>query len=153
MSDHTYRAIDIAKWFVAWADPEDALTNMKLQKLLYYAQGHHLGSNGKPLFSDSLQAWSHGPVVPAVYHEFKRFGAAPIELDDSDDFTWDRIDDDTSFYLGQVWNTYGGFTAARLRNMTHEEAPWLNAWGEGDLRGSTIAVDDMRSFFAPAAQR
>ncbi|MEE2058276.1 Panacea domain-containing protein [Rhodococcus artemisiae] len=143
----TYSASTIAKWFVAWADDEDALTNMKLQKLLYYAQGHHLARYGRPLFDDEIQAWSHGPVVPSVYRQFKRFGAAPLELRDEDAFSWDDVDSETADYLGQVWNSYGGFTAARLRNMSHDEGPWIAAWGQGDSRDSEIGLASMTSFF------
>lgn len=65
----TYVATTTAKWFVDWANAEDAeLSNLKLQKLQYYAQGHHLAVYGQPLFADKIQAWSYGPVVPEVYH-------------------------------------------------------------------------------------
>jgi uncharacterized phage-associated protein len=78
----------IAKWFIAWTGQveEARLSNLKLQKLLYYAQGHYLATAGQPLFDDRIQAWSHGPVVPTVYHEYKKFGRDNIVLDDADDF-------------------------------------------------------------------
>src|SRR5580693_2299753 len=70
-----YPALTIAKWFIAWAEAEDEeLSNLKLQKLLYYAQGHYLAESGRSLFTDQLQAWSHGPVVPQVYYEYKDNG-------------------------------------------------------------------------------
>ncbi|MFD2419431.1 Panacea domain-containing protein [Amycolatopsis pigmentata] len=67
-----YNASTVAKWFVAWAEADDeaTLSNLKLQKLLYYAQGHYLALTGRPLFDDEIQAWSHGPVVPAVYRQW-----------------------------------------------------------------------------------
>src|SRR6478735_8493369 len=107
----TYRALDVARWFVAWAAEEDAdLSNLKLQKLLYYAQGWHLALRGEPLFREDLQAWSHGPVVPSVYRAFRDFGSGDILLDQPE-FDWDDYDPTTSELLVRVWNTYGGFGA------------------------------------------
>ena len=47
------------------------LTPWKLQKLLYYAQGHHLAEFGDPLFKDDLIAWEQGPIVPRCHHQLK----------------------------------------------------------------------------------
>src|SRR5579864_2329863 len=100
-----YPALTIAKWFIAWAEAEgDELSNLKLQKLLYYAQGHHMAAHGRPLFTEPIQAWSHGPVVPEVYHQFKAFGSSSIELPEDDPFTWAAVDPSTCRLLSKVWN-------------------------------------------------
>jgi uncharacterized phage-associated protein len=71
-----YTALEVAKWFTKWADFNDAdMTNMKLQKLLYYAQGQYLAEHEEPLFDEDIEAWSHGPVVPSVYRAFKEIEA------------------------------------------------------------------------------
>lgn len=143
-----YSALTIAKWLIAWADAEgDELSNMKLQKLLYYAQGHHLARRDAPLFREDIAAWSHGPVVPRVYHVYKRFGANSITMPDSDPFTWDEVDPDTAEFLGMVWNTYGGYSAGRLRNMTHEEAPWRKSWLDEDDPEKIITEREMGRYF------
>jgi uncharacterized phage-associated protein len=143
----TYPAMTIANWFVDWADAEDAeLSNLKLQKLLYYAQGHHLAVHGRPLFREDIQAWSHGPVVPAVYHTFKTFGAGPVSLADEDPFEWDDVDSSTSQFLAKVWNTYGGLAAWKLRNMTHAEPPWFDHFNE-DERYIVIPKEEIREYF------
>ena len=49
----------------------DDLTNMKLNKLLYFAQGYYLKKYGRPLFDNAIEAWEHGPVVPEVYSAYK----------------------------------------------------------------------------------
>ncbi|HCU95155.1 MAG TPA: hypothetical protein DHU96_21580 [Actinobacteria bacterium] len=154
MDTPPYSAMTIAKWFIAWAEAEDEeLSNLKLQKLLYYAHGHHLARYGTSLFTEQVQAWSHGPVVLSVYREFKRFGASSIVLPDSDPFTWDDVDPSTAQFLSQVWNTYGGFSAGRLRNMTHAEPPWRDNWRGEDDRGVVIPSADMQQYFSrlPAA--
>jgi len=56
-------------------DPGDTISNLKLQKLLYYAQGLHLAIyRGAPLFEEQLLAWNYGPVVECVYSRFKEYG-------------------------------------------------------------------------------
>ena len=66
-------AVDVARYFLAQSDDDagDIISNLKLQKLLYYAQGVTLALTGKPLFSDPIEAWQHGPVVPSVYRLYK----------------------------------------------------------------------------------
>lgn len=149
MTKHTAR--QVADWFLAWGDQNEATpTNLKLQKLLYYAQGHHLGAHGMPLFDDDIEAWAHGPVVRSVYHDLKRFGNGPIDVEDvlDADFDWDDfrdVEDD----LIRVWNTYGKYEAWALRNRTHREAPWKSTF-EHDKTYLVIPQDAMREFFAAA---
>jgi uncharacterized phage-associated protein len=143
-----YKAETIAKWFVAWAQSEDGdLSNLKLQKLLYYAQGHHLGRTGEPLFADRIEAWSHGPVVPAVYQSFKGYGSGDLSLADDDPFSWEDVSEETTQFLIDVWDRYGVFGAWQLRNMTHEEAPWKEAFQPNELH-IVISQDVLRKYFA-----
>ena len=59
----------------------DVLTNLKLQRMLYYVQGWHLGLYGSPLFDEPFEAWIHGPVIPEIYRHYQAFGFNPIESD------------------------------------------------------------------------
>ena len=133
---------------MAWADANEAdLSNLKLQKLLYFAQGEHLARfDGRPLFRDRIDAWQHGPVVKAVYHEFKGFGTGDITPDDDDDFEWSEVDGETTQFLIQVWNTYGRFGAWQLRNMTHDQSPWRDAF-DPELPDVEITRRSMLDFF------
>ncbi|MBH0778154.1 Panacea domain-containing protein [Nocardia bovistercoris] len=143
-------ALDFAKWFVAWAENIDAeVSNLKVQKLLYYAQGTHLAERGRPLFADPLEAWAHGPVVSNVYHEFKRFGKSPIDADAvlDDSFDWDDFKDAEPVLL-KTWDTYGSLAAWALRERTHRESPWRNAFDES--RTKTITADQLEAFFCRA---
>ena len=57
----------------------DLLTNLKLQKLLYYIQAWFLVKNqGQPLFKENIEAWQYGPVVREIYDKYKCFGRNPI---------------------------------------------------------------------------
>ncbi len=93
-----YTASHIAKWFLAYNrsmmqdSDADTISNLKLQKLLYYAQGIFLAINDEPLFEEPILAWAHGPVVESVYHEYKAYGSSGIEFDE--DFNFDSIESD-----------------------------------------------------------
>ena len=81
-----YDVKEIAKKIIAKTDIEhgDTISNLKLQKMLYYMQGFHLAFFDTPLFDDEIYAWQYGPVVPSVYNEYKRYNAKAINLPKGD---------------------------------------------------------------------
>lgn len=126
MSERT--GLQVAKWFLAYnrnaANDEGAeyISNLKLQKLLYYAQGCFLALKDRPLFSDPIVAWQHGPVVESVYHYYKQYGANGIVFDEDFDFSdFTQEEDDV---LRDVYDVFGQYSAWKLRDMTHNETPW-----------------------------
>ena len=127
MGNHT--ASDVAKWFLSHnrvaMDEESAeyITNLKLQKLLYYAQGCFLAITGEPLFQDKIYAWQHGPVVKSVYDEYKHNGSDGIKFDE--DFDVAQFTETENNILNQVYDLFGQYSAWKLRDMTHNESPWL----------------------------
>lgn len=121
-------ALDAAKYLLT-LDERDATSNLKLQKLLYYAQGLHLALYNEPLFNEQIEAWQHGPVVPHVYRTFKRFGAGVIDFYGSFDPT--TLPERARGVLNETHTVYGQFSAWRLREMTHNEPPWRDAYKEG----------------------
>ncbi len=70
-------------WLAANEPEEEPVTHMRLQKLLYYAQGWALASRGEGLFAGEIQAWRHGPVTPGVYATFKKYGGGTIGADEA----------------------------------------------------------------------
>lgn len=133
-------AIEIAKAILKMSEPEigDSISNLKLQKLLYYIQGFSLIIYGKPMFKEKLVAWEHGPVVEEVYHKFKECGAAAISIPtDSVELTKEEAD-----LIVDVWKVYGQFSAWKLRDMTHNEAPWKNT-----EKYKVIEHEVLRDFF------
>jgi uncharacterized phage-associated protein len=123
-----YDVFYIAKWFLNrdrmtdMLGDSDGISNLKLQKLLYYAQGTALALKGEKLFADDLLAWTHGPVVARVYHSYKDYGSRPIDFDE--DYDDSGIDDSDKSILEDVYYSFAGFSAWKLREMTHNEDPW-----------------------------
>jgi uncharacterized phage-associated protein len=124
------RALGVAKLYLelAAAGAEaDPVSNLRLQKLLYYAQGWSLALRGKSLFSERIEAWALGPVVPSVYHALKPHGAGSIP---SDTIEADALGHDDATLVSAVWEAYKGFSATKLTALSHLEEPWLRARGE-----------------------
>jgi uncharacterized phage-associated protein len=134
-------AHDVAKYFVSLVDEEagDSISNLKLQKLLYYAQGFNLAVYGKPLFNEQIKAWIHGPVVPQVYHLYKDYGSGPIPVEP---VNLDDYSPQVRELLDEVYAVYGQFSASKLRDLTHGEPPWKNTPQSG-----AISQESMAEFF------
>ena len=139
-------AIDVARYFLSLTDDEtgDLITNLKLQKLLYYAQGFHLCLFSEPLFLDRIEAWAHGPVVADVYHAYKEHGSNPIPTEEIDFSIYDA---QTMEFLNNIYNEFGQYSAWKLREMTHEEPPWKNAYKE-DIPGIEISHQSLIDYFS-----
>ena len=72
-------AITVANKFIDLATAAgDECSNMKLQKLVYFADGLHLAFGQGPLVREPFEAWKYGPVVPDLYHKFKNYFAGPV---------------------------------------------------------------------------
>jgi uncharacterized phage-associated protein len=146
-------AKNVADYIVAVAhDAGDPISNLKLQKLLYYSQGWHLALKDEPLFDERIEAWVHGPVVPPVYGQFKGYAWKPIE--DAPESKDVPLPADVKQHLDDVMGAYLGFGAYDLERLTHSEPPWLNARAgipEDAPCNSVISLDDMKAYFRSIA--
>lgn len=133
---------DVAKYILSLSDEDvgDLISNLKLQKLVYYSQGFHLAMHNRPLFTESIEAWDHGPVSPLLYSAYREYGGGaipkPVDFDNS------HLTQDEKELLEEVYEVYGQFSAWKLRNMTHDEAPWNNT-----NRSEEITHRQMRDYF------
>lgn len=131
-------SIEIANLFVKRHGSDLYLTNLKLNKLVYYAQAESLRNIGKKLFTDEIQAWDYGPVEPMVYHAFSSYGSGRI-LEPYSPFA--RIqpkivsDKATCEIVDMVAEQYGNFLAFDLVNFSHRNgSAWKLAYnGQRDV--------------------
>lgn len=103
------------------------LTQMHVHKLLYYVQLASLASRGRVMFAEPIRAWRHGPVVASLYRTFKSFGKGPIPASEGRDDP--AISHDDRMVIDAEWRRKRRYSAKGLRDMTHSEAPWREAWG------------------------
>lgn len=114
----------IADYFLYIANESGSyVSNLKLQKLVYYAQAWHLAIFNTPLFDEDCEAWLHGPVIPTLYHDYKQFGWKPIlKKVEQPDFS-----SEVQELLDEVTDEYFACDAFELEQMTHQEDPWVKA--------------------------
>lgn len=98
------------------------ITNLKLQKLLYYVQAFSLLLFNKKAFNEKIIAWSYGPVVDKVYQEYKENHDSEIKTV----VTNTKLSDGLEMVVNAVIETYGEMEANKLIDFTHEEDPWKN---------------------------
>jgi uncharacterized phage-associated protein len=132
-----YSAIAITNWFIEknktdWSD----LTHLKIQKLLYYAQGWFLGNYETPLFDDDIEAWRHGPVIRSIYlalrdykkNQITNLISGPEMIDGKMVLGYPTIeakDEQTNNFLNKYWNIYSKINPWVLVNDTHQaDTPW-----------------------------
>lgn len=133
-------ATDVADYFLfaAYENVGDSISNLKLQKLLYYAQGFHLARFNRPLFNDKIEAWVHGPVVPELWRRFRAYGDSGIPRPDR----IEKFGLETRNFLDEIFQTYGRLSAWQLRCMTHGEAPWKET-----PQSRIISHQSLRNYF------
>lgn len=136
--------LNVAKMFIMLfsRNEDNSLTNLKLNKLMYFAQGVQLSRTQKPLFDDVIEAWPLGPVIPSVYHSYKIYGSNPIEFDGvgvpGDVFSPDELES-----ILDVYREIGQYTARRLVDMTHKPGtPWEAADRLGQTTISQASIQD-----------
>jgi uncharacterized phage-associated protein len=129
MNDSKILAAHVSN-FLIWQfrDSGDCdLTNLKLQKLLYYAQAWFLALHKSPIFDEDFQAWVHGPVVRTEYDRFKSFRWNSIV--DASIGEKPCFSQDIEKHLNEIISEFGTESAVALELMTHREKPWLEARG------------------------
>lgn len=132
---------DVANYFLLLDDNNDGegISNLKLQKLCYYAQGFHLAIFNTPLFNEEIEAWAHGPVVPELYHRFKVFGGSSITPESYPIC----LTHQQRQLIEEVYTVFGQYSAWKLRNMTHDEPTWANHERYADI----IPKHEMQEYF------
>jgi uncharacterized phage-associated protein len=170
-----HRAVAIANEFLKVPGASETLTQMQLQKLVYFANGWNWALNDERLVSDDAEAWSFGPVYRDLYNHTKYFGREPIGRQITpDDSEISRIFGDAARNFGaggqkqapysanataserlivrHVWHRYGALSGIRLSALTHQPGtPWFEAYQRG--RNSLLDQDTIRTHYGEIADR
>lgn len=137
-----YSASLIAKYIINEIHPEP----LKLQKLLYLAQGYSYAFYDRPLFNDEIEGWVHGPVVKSVYNKYKDYKYNPITIS----YENINLDQDALDVLKYVIKKYAKYDSKYLENITHNQDPWLSA-REGldpdERSDKTISKQEIANYF------
>ena len=107
---------------------------LKMQKLVYIAHENHIASTGRPFISDRVEAWSNGPVFPALNQFIGNsrediVTEACLPKNDCEDPKVEK-------YIGEIWDRLAKKTGVALSNATHAKGtPWH------------LAMNPQRNFF------
>ncbi len=148
-----YDVLNVARFVINYCnDMKYDISNLRLQKLLYFIQAYYIGvKNKSALFNEDFEAWDFGPVVPCVYHEYKSFGGNDIpkinkyfegmtiiKYDEKMILKTDRNN------ISHVIDMFKNVSTSRLVSITHGQDPWINAYNSLD---KTIYKKDIKKYF------
>ena len=160
-----YSALEVARHIINYSNSsEQYLSNLKLQKILYFVQAEFLIFQGRVCFADGIEAWDFGPVIPAVLHEFMRFGSCfimPVThyfVEDENkyfnirkvEFKDNVISDEDKTVIDEVVDYFADYSSVDLTNLTQKQPPWQNAYS-GCCR-SVIATESIKEYFSNRGQ-
>lgn len=141
-----YKALSIASYIIQRCNSQNkTISNLKLQKILYFVQAEFLVTKDQPCFAEEIEAWDFGPVVPIVYQKYKIFGggnipvlgkkANPVILSGEDQKLVNGIVDECAQY-----------SASTLVEITHHQTPWIEAYKNGYNR--VISKESIKKYFS-----
>ncbi|MCR5319091.1 MAG: DUF4065 domain-containing protein [Treponema sp.] len=123
--------------------PDIYVDNLKLQKLLFYAQAVSLVLGKKPLFQDKIEAWDYGPVVPCIYRKYKKYDA---QIPKKKTTQKGHEDPECFHWIDLALSHYGDMTGSQLITLTHSEKPWQTAYAKG--RNTEITKTSIKAFYS-----
>lgn len=141
----TLRAIDVADYIL---QSHGEMSAMKLQKLVYYAQAWHLVWEDKELFSERIEAWANGPVIPDLYERHRGSFSLPPGFFKGD---ISRLTDNNKDVINRVLKFYGDKDAQWLSDLTHLEEPWKIArvgLTDGERGSRLISTESMSEYYS-----
>ncbi len=138
-------AIEISKYVIQYCKKKNyGISNLKLQKILYFIQADFLVTLGRPCFPEKIYAWDFGPVVPEVYREYKRFGASEIPgMVFTSDIDFDKKE---IKIINDMIDDCAVYSASTLVDITHSQDPWKNAYYKKG-KNTEITTKSMKKFF------
>lgn len=121
-----------------------AVESVRLQKLLFYAQAWHLVTMDSPLFDDPIRAFRYGPVVHSVWTNYRGTKTVTRRQAVGDP---DALTESEREVVDAVIEAYRRIKPFEMADLTHEEAPWVDAWNApgGDR---VISHEAMRRYYA-----
>lgn len=135
---HMAKALDVAAYIVRYCyDKKTPISNLQLQKILYFAWIDYFTETNKSLFEDPFRAWALGPVIVDVYNKYSIYGSMPIRpVDETSDFFGDSKD---LFIINPIIDKYRRMSAFSLVDKSHvKDGAWDLVYNQGKNHGSNI---------------
>jgi len=146
-----YSALAVAKHIIDFCNSNSCgtgISNLRLQKILYFVQAEFLVSQGMPCFRDKIEAWDFGPVAPNVYHQYKTHGG--VSIFQSELLDHEYIDDQYRKVIKNVIRALANYSTPDLMKTIHKQDPWRDAYRYGQHREISNAA--LQRYFAVKPQ-
>lgn len=139
-----YSAVTVAKYVIFRCHKDEyTISNLKLQKLLYFVQAEFLVDKNEPCFGEKIEAWDFGPVVPEVYQRFKIYGSANIPFFEG--IVSFSISEKDKRIIDEIIKECAKYSAASLVEITHNQSPWKEAYRR--YQNAEITQESIKRFF------
>lgn len=120
------------------------ISNLKLQKLLYFVQAQFLVKKDYPCFPEEIEAWDFGPVVPEIYRIYKKYGSS--NLPKSQDFILESVSENDRILINSIIDKCALYSATQLVTITHNQTPWLRAYQP--YQSNIITKQSIKDYFS-----
>ena len=128
----SYKVLDVCQYVIDYSNEKEyGISNLKLQKILYFIQAYFLISqHSRCCFDDRIEAWDFGPVVPKAYRKYKQFGSSdiPTIMDFEKTDSNGCIADADKKLIKTVIDKFADYSATDLVGLTHNQSPWIDAY-------------------------
>lgn len=142
-----YKALRVARYIIERCNSRNrAISNLKLQKILYFVQAEFLVAKNQPCFAENIEAWDFGPVVPEVYQQYKIFGSANIPIIGRKLSTVIISVEDQELINGIV-DECAEYSASALVDITHHQTPWMEAYQKPGYN-NVISQKSIKEYFS-----
>lgn len=139
-----YKVLDVADYIIRKCNEDNrAISNLKLQKILYFVQAEFLVTKNRPCFMENIQAWDFGVVVPKVYYKYKIYGGTSIPYIERNNIC--RISQKDREIIDDVINECSKYSAASLTELTQNQSPWEDYYIVGQQ--NIIPHEAIKEFF------
>lgn len=120
------------------------VSNLRLQKLLYFIQAQFIVEFDKPCFNSLMEAWHYGPVIPSVFQAYKHFGSLSITQTNNKSLDEARQLVVHHQTVEELLDRMSKYSTTSLVNISHEQAPWKNSYSHGR---EEITIDSIKAYF------
>lgn len=144
--DDMYKALDIARYIIERCREKNrTVSNLKLQKILYFVQAEFLVTKNQPCFGETIEAWDFGPVVPEVYYEYRMYGSANIPCIGKSRVN-QLISARDKEVLNGIIDECSRYSASALVEITHNQTPWAEAYDQAGYNNE-ITTESIKDYF------
>lgn len=116
----------------------EVIDEMKLHKLLYFAQRESLAITNEPLFEGEFEGWMYGPVCKEIRNSITGYGIIDYDSD---------VADECKYIVNNVILQYGSLASWKLSELSHKEKSWINSrigLKDGEIGNKKLRLEDIR---------